>query len=44
MLLIQQGEDLNAMRAEPAGVISNSDFDEYQELTSKGSLPLTGAL
>ena len=32
------------MRAEPAGVIVNSGLDEYQELTSKGFLPLTGAL
>ena len=26
------------MSAEPAGVIANSGFDEYQELTSKGSV------
>ena len=32
------------MRAEPAGVIANSGLDEYQELTSKGLQPLTGAL
>ena len=34
----------NMMRAELAGVIENSGLDEYQELTSKGFLPLTGAL
>ena len=38
------GEDLNTMRAEPAGEAANSGLDEYQELTSKGFLPLTGAL
>ena len=32
------------MRAEPAGVIANGGLDEYQELTSEGFLPLTGAL
>ena len=31
------------MRAEPAGVIVNSGLDEYQELTSNGFLPLSGA-
>ena len=28
------------MRAERAGVIANNGLDEYQELTSKGFLPL----
>ena len=32
------------MRAEPAGAIVNSGLDEYQELTSKGLLPLTESL
>ena len=32
------------MRAEPARAIANSRVDEYQELTSKGFLPLSGAL
>ena len=32
------------MRAKPAGVIANSGLDEFQELTSKGFLPLTGDL
>ena len=41
LLCIQHGEDLNTMRAEPAGVIGNSGLDEYQYLTSKGFLPFT---
>ena len=44
LLCIQHGEDLNTIRAEPARVFVNSGLDEYQELTSKGFLPLTGAL
>ena len=44
LLRIQIGEDQNVMRAEPAGVIANCGHDEYQELTSKGFLPLTVAL
>ena len=43
LLLIQYGEDLNTIRAEPAGVIAKSGLDECQELTSKGFLYLTGA-
>ena len=33
------GEDLNTMRAEPAGVIANSGLDDNQERTSKGFFP-----
>ena len=43
LLRIQHGEDLNTMRAEPARAIANSGLDEYQELRSKGFLPLNGS-
>ena len=43
LLRIQHGED-PIIRAEPTGVIALSGLDEYQELTSKSFLLLTGAL